>query len=191
MAVKTMAKNTGTGQYNVGWHELTISKAVDGKWTDRQGKVKRIIDLNFENYPDNMHHRVFESSNKTTGEEFKIANLFRFACAGIINVLQDPTGKNPVIQYDDEAANLVGTRINVLFVKEPSKTDGKEYSKSFDLVPVAQETEHLTWTDDDVAHLKKNVEKQYAKRTATPTNGVGTVNLDTTTTVTGDAEIPF
>ena len=186
MAVKTMAKNTGTGQYNAGWHELTISKAVDGKWND-----KRVIDLNFENYPDNMRHRVFESTNKTTGEEFKIANLFRFACAGIISVLQDPTGKNPVIQYDDEVTNLVGTRVNVLFVKETSTTDGKEYSRTFDLVPVAQEGEHLTWTHDDVERLKKGVEKQYAKRTATTTNGVGTVTLDTTTTVTGDAEIPF
>ena len=186
MAIKTMAKNTGTGQYNAGWHELTISKAVDGKWTD-----KRVIDLNFENYPDNMRHRVFESTNKTTGEEFKIANLFRFACAGIISVLQDPTGKNPVIQYDDEVTNLVGTRVNVFFVKTISKTDGNEYSKTFDLVPVVQETEHLTWTDDDVARLKNSVEKQYTKRTATTTNGVGTAHLDTTTTVTGDAEIPF
>ena len=186
MAVKTMSKNTGTGQYNAGWHELTISKAVDGKWTD-----KRVIDLNFENYPDNMRHRVFESTNKTTGEEFKIANLFRFACAGIISVLNDPTGKKPVIQYDDEVTNLVGTRVNVLFVKETSTTDGKEYSRTFDLVPVVQETEHLTWTDDDVARFKHGVEKQYAKKTATTTNGVGTVTLDTTTTVTGDAEIPF
>ena len=186
MAVKTMAKNTGTGQYNAGWHELTISKAVDGTWGD-----KRTIDLNFEGYPDNMRHRVFEASNKTTGEEFKIANLFRFACAGIISVLQDPTGKNPVIQYDDEVTNLIGTRVNVLFVKEPSTTDGKEYSRTFDLVPVVQETEHLTWTDDDVARLKNGVEKQYAKKTATTTNGVGTITLDTTTTTTTDAEVPF
>ena len=186
MAVKTMAKNTGTGQYNAGWHELTISKAVDGKWND-----KRTIDLNFENYPDQMRHRVFESHNKTSGDEFKIANLFRFACAGIIDVLNDPTGKNPVIQYDDEVTNLVGTRVNVLFVKEASTTDGKEYSRTFDLVPVVQETEHITWTNDDVARLKRNVEKQHAKRTATTTNGVGTVTLDTTTTVAGDAEIPF
>ena len=186
MAVKTMAKNTGTGQYNAGWHELTISKATDGAWGD-----KRTIDLNFEGYPDNMRHRVFESNNKTTGEEFKIANLFRFACAGIISVLNDPTGKNPVIQYDDEVTNLVGTRVNVFFIKEASKTDGKEYSKTFDLVPVVQETEHLTWTDDDVTRLKHNVEKQHAKKTAITTNGVGTVNLDTTTTVTGDVEVPY
>ena len=186
MAVKTMAKNTGTGQYNAGWHELTVSKAVDGKWGD-----KRTIDLNFEGYPDNMRHRVFEASNKTTGEEFKIANLFRFACAGIISVLNDPTGKNPVIQYDDEVTNLVGTRVNVLFVKEASTTDGKEYSRTFDLVPVAQETEHITWTDDDVARLKNGVEKQHAKRTAGTVNGIGTVNVDTTTNTTNDVDIPF
>ena len=186
MAVKTMAKNTGTGQYNAGWHELTISKAVDGTWGD-----KRTIDLNFEGYPDNMRHRVFEASNKTTGEEFKIANLFRFACAGIISVLQDPTGKNPVIQYDDEVTNLVGTRVNVYFVKTVSKTDGNEYSRTFDLVPIAQETEHLTWTDDDVARLKHGVEKQHAKKTEAAANGVGTTHLDTTTTVAGDAEVPF
>ena len=191
MAVKTMAKNTGTGQYNAGWHELTISKATDGKWTNRNGDELRTIDLNFKDYPDNIRHRVFETHNKTSGDEFKIANLFRFACAGIISVLNDPTGKNPVIQYDDEVTNLVDTRVNVLFVKETSTTDGKEYSKVFDLVPVAQETEHLTWTDDDVVRLKHGVEKQHAKKTATTTNGVGTVNLDTTTTVTGDAEVPF
>ena len=186
MAVKTMAKNTGTGQYNAGWHELTISKAVDGKWND-----KRTIDLNFENYPDNMRHRVFESHNKTSGDEFKIANLFRFACAGIISVLNDPTGKNPVIQYDDEVANLVNTRVNVLFIREKSTTDGKDYSKIFDLVPVVQETEHIVWSVDDVERLKKSVEKQYTKRTRTTPNGMGTVTLDTTTSTTGDADIPF
>ena len=185
MAVKTMAKNTGTGQYNAGWHELTISKAVDVKWKD-----KRTIDLNFENYPDNMHHRTFETFNKTSGEEFNIANLFRYACAGIISVLNDPTGKNPVIQYDDEVTNLVGTRINILFVKQTSTTDGKEYSKVFDLVPVVQETEHLTWTTDNVESLKKSVEKRYTKNNVN-SNVIGTVVADNTTTTTGDAELPF
>ena len=79
----------------------------------------------------------------------------------------------------------------VYFVKEVSTTDGKEYSRTFDLAPVAQATEHLTWTDDDVARLKHGIEKQHAKRIATTTNGVGTTHLDTTTTVAGDAEIPF
>ena len=191
MAVKTMAKNTGTGQYNAGWHELTISKATDGKWTNRNGDELRTIDLNFKDYPDNIRHRVFETHNKTSGDEFKIANLFKFACAGIISVLNDPTGKNPVIQYDDEVTNLVGTHVNVLFVKEASKTDGKEYSRTFDLVPVVQETEHLTWTVDDVQRLKKNVERQHAKKNTVTANGMDTVTVETVSTTTNDVDIPF
>ena len=184
MAVKTMAKNVGTGQYNAGWHELTISKATDGEWNG-----KRVVDLNFEGYPENMRYRVFETTNSKTGEEFKIANLFRYACAGIISVLNDPTGKNPVIQYDDEVTNLVGTKLNVFFVKKPSKTDGNEYSEVYDVVPVAQETEHLTYTEDDVARLKHSVEKRYTKKNTVNSGDLGTVSVETTTNSTAD--IPF
>ena len=180
MAVKTMAKNTG-GLYAEGWHELTVSKATDGAWND-----KRIIDLNFEGYNDSMQHRVFETHNKTSGEEFKIANLFRYACAGILGVLKDPTGKNPVIQYDDEVENLVGTRVNALFIKKHNPTTDKDYVEIYDLVPVVQKTEHLTYTEDDVSHLKAKVERRQSAKTTVSTNGVNTVTPDTTT-----ADIPF
>ena len=136
---------------------------------------------------------IFETFNKTSGEEFKIANLFRHACAGIIGVLNDPTGKNPVIQYDDEVENLVGTRINALFIKKPSSTDGKEYSEIYDMVPVAQETEYLTYTEDDVTRMKTRVEKRYSTTKNTNNNVVGTVTTDTTTTTTAgtNADVPF
>jgi len=189
MAVKTMAKNTGTGQYNAGWHELTIKDAVDGTWTDSKGVEKRTIDLTFEDYPENMRHRVFATHNRTTNEEFNIANLFRYACAGIISVLNDPTGKNPVIQYDDEVVNLVGARVNAFFFKQKSTTDDKEYSKIFDLVPVVQETEHITWTVDDVDRFKHSVEKRYTKKTTSNSGDLGTVNVETVTNSTAD--IPF
>ena len=187
MAVKTMAKNVGTGQYNAGWHELTISQATDGEWNG-----KRVVDLNFEGYPENMRYRVFETTNSKTGEEFKIANLFRYACAGIISVLNDPTGKNPVIQYDDEVVNLVGTHVNAFFFKQKSTTDDNEYSKIFDLVPVVQETEHIKWTTDDVDRLKHSVEKRYAKKSTANSGDLGTINVETTTTTTANLEdIPF
>jgi len=181
MAVKTMVKNTGSGQYTEGWHELTISKATDGNWNE-----KRIIDLHFEGYNESMHHRVFETVNKTSGEEFKIANLFRYACAGILGVLNDPTGKNPVIQYDDEVINLVGTRVNALFVKKLNNETDKEYVEIYDLVPVVQETEHLTYTEDDVSRLKAKVEKRQSTKTVPSTNGVETVTPNAAT-----ADIPF
>ena len=192
MAVKTMKKNTGSGQFTAGWHELTIRTAVDGTWTDKAGVNKRTVQLTFEDYPDGMNHMVFATHNKTSGEEFNIANLFRYACAGIIAVLNDPTGKDPVIQYDDEVANLVGTRVNAFFYKQKSTTDDKEYSKVFDLVPVVQETEHIIWDTDAVDRLKHSVEKRYTKQHGSVVNNtIGTVNVDTTTNVTSDAEIPF
>ena len=58
MAVKTMAKNTGGGQYTAGWHELTISKAVDGEWND-----KRTIDLNFKDYKQDYIRKNSEGLN--------------------------------------------------------------------------------------------------------------------------------
>ena len=192
MAVKTMQKNTGSGQFTAGWHELTIRTAVDGTWTDKAGTNKRTVQLTFEDYPDGMNHMVFATHNKTSGEEFNIANLFRYACAGIIAVLNDPTGKDPVIQYDDEVANLVGTRVNALFYKQKSTTDDKEYSKVFDLVPVVQETEHITWNTDAVDRLKHSVEKRYTKQHGSVVNNtIGAVNVDTTTSTTSDVEIPF
>ena len=192
MAVKTMKKNTGSGQFTAGWHELTIRTAVDGTWTDKAGVNKRTVQLTFEDYPDGMNHMVFATHNKTTEEEFNIANLFKYACAGIIAVLNDPTGKDPVIQYDDEVANLVGTRVNAFFYKQKSTTDDKEYSKIFDLAPVVQETKHIIWDTDAVDRLKHSVEKRYTKQHGTVVNNtIGTVNVDTTTNVTSDAEIPF
>ena len=187
MAVKTMEQNTGTGLFNAGWHELTISSAEYNTYEAPNGKTKKFVELHFEGYPETMHLRIYEATNRETGVEFKIANLFRYACAGIIDVLKDPTGKKPVIQYDDEATNLVGTHINAFFHKVPTD-DGKEYSRIFDTIaPIEQETEHVTWTADDVTRLKHAAEKNFT-RVKEMNNGVPVVN---TTTHTENVDIPF
>ena len=160
MAVKTMSVPSGTGQFNVGWHDLTISKAEYSVWKDPNGIDKKYVDLWFDGYPDNMNLRMYEVVNKETGEEFKIANLFRYTNAGIIETLNDPTGKKPIIQYDDDAVNLVGKRIHAYFYKE-QKT-GNEYSRIFDTIaPVEQEGEHISWTADQVTSLKASAEKNF------------------------------
>ena len=61
MAVKTMPMSTGTGQYNAGWHEVTIRHATADAWTNPKGEVKRYIDLLFDGYPDNMNLRIYEA----------------------------------------------------------------------------------------------------------------------------------
>jgi len=189
MAVKTMSQKTSTGLYDAGWHELVISSAAYDTWKAPDGTVKRYVDLSFEGY-DHMDLRIYEAKNRETDVEFKIANLFRYACAGIIDILNDPTGKNPVIQYDDEAENLVGTRINVFFFKQTSD-DGKEYSRPFDTVaPVEQETEHVSWTADQVVRLKASAEKNFVRVKGEKVNHT---NHHTTAkaTTTSDAELPF
>ena len=189
MAVKTMEQNTGTGLFNAGWHELTVSSAAYDTYKAPNGKVKRYVELHFEGYPENMHLRIYEAVNRETGVEFKIANLFRYACAGIITVLKDPTGNKPVIQYDDEAENLIGTRINAFFYKKLDEVSGKEYSRIFDTVaPVEQETEYVLWTADQVTRLKASAEKNFTRVKGT-SNGVPVMN--TTTNHNDNVDIPF
>ena len=192
MAVKTMPVSSGTGQYNVGWHDLLISKAEYGAWKSPDGTSKRYVDLWFDGYTDNMNLRMYEVVNKETGEEFKIANLFRYANAGIIDVLNDPTGKKPIIQYDDDATNLVGKRIHAYFYKE-QKT-GNEYSRIFDTVaPVEQEGDHITWTADQVFALKASAEKNFNRvhSSDTTTNGTLLKSTPITQTSTSSDDVPF
>ena len=189
MAVKTMSQKTSTGLYDAGWHELVISSAAYDTWKAPDGTAKRYVDLSFEGY-DHMDLRIYEAKNRETDVEFKIANLFHYACAGIIDILNDPTGKNPVIQYDDEAENLVGTRINVFFYKKKAD-DGNEYSRPFDTVaPVEQETKYVSWTADDVARLKASAEKNFVRVKG---DKVDHTNHHTTAKATtiSDAELPF
>lgn len=166
MAVKTMSVSSGgNDKFAEGWHELTIKTAEYG-----ESAGKKIITLTFEGYPDNMDLRVYEAFTKKDNQEFKISSLFKNANAGIMGVLNDPSGKHPVIQYDDEAENLVSKKINVLFYKE--KKTGKGYTRMHDMfAPVEQQGEHLSFTAEEVATsqagIKKGLDAFLAKQ---PTN---------------------
>ena len=188
MAVKTMPMSTGTGQYNAGWHEVTIRHATADVWTNPKGEVRRYIDLLFDGYPDNMNLRIYEAKNSETGEEFKLVNLFRYAMAGIIDVLNDPTGKKPILQYDDDVVNLVGRHINVLVYKNKDN-----YSDFFDTVaPVEQEGEHYSFTTDQVTSLKASAEKGLARSSKSNHVTNGTVLQGTPiTSNTSNEDVPF
>tara|TARA_R100001594_G_scaffold97288_2_gene131525 strand:- start:1723 stop:2298 length:576 start_codon:yes stop_codon:yes gene_type:complete len=191
MAVKTMSANSGgDGKFDDGWHELTIASASYGNYKAATGD-KRYVSLQFEGYPDNMDLRIYEVTNKTTGEEFKIANLFKYANAGIMGVLNDPTGKKPVIQYDDDAEGLVGKKVHILFYKE--RKTGKGYTRMFDTIaPVEQEGEHISYTADQVSGIKLSIEKNLEKMLSSQTTSdFATTTVDSESTVAGDATIPF
>ena len=188
MAVKTMPMSTGTGLYNEGWHEVTIRQATQDVWKGPQGKSSTYIDLLFKDYADNMNLRVFEVRNKETNEEFKLANLFRYAMAGIIEKLDDPTGKKPILQYDDDVKNLVGKHVNAFIYKNE-----KGYNTFHNTVaPVEQEGEHYSFTADKVTALKSSVEKNFSKSNKSNHLTNGTVLKGTPVTHTASSEdIPF
>jgi len=161
MAIKTMSASTGGGNFSEGWHEVTITKAEYGVYNGPDGD-KRYLDAWFQDYPENMNIRVYETFNKTDKTEFKIANFFKYANAGIVGVLKDPNGKHPLIQYDDEASGLIGKTVNVYLYKE-TKT-GNNYSRLFDdIAPIVQEGEHLSYDSKAVESIKKGVETRCKK----------------------------
>ena len=180
MALKTMAMNTTTGHFDDGWHELTIATAKAGSYND-----KGYLDITFEGYPDNLNARVYEAINGTTGEEFKIANLFKYANAGIVGVLEDPTGKNPVIQYDDAPKNLVDKTVNVYLFKV-----GKYSQAANRIAHVVQEGEHLSYNEKDVEAIKKScmrgIQMQIDKAKLKADSKVTTA-----TSTTSTEDIPF
>ena len=181
MAIKTMAMSSGNEQYNKGWHTLEISNAKYGTWENGDNS-KTYLDIWFKDYPENFNMRIFEAHEKATQEEFKISNIFKRANAGIISVLKDPTGKRPVIQYDDEASGLVGKSINCYFYKEQGK-DGKTYARAFeDIAPVVQKGEHLSYTEEQVSGIKTSVENRVQKIQDKSKNGTSNVT---------DDDIPF
>ena len=161
MAIKTMSASTGGSKFEEGWHEVVISKAEYGVYESDIPDTddKRYLDVWFEDYPDNMNLRAYEVFNKATNEEFKVANIFKYANAGIVGVLKDPNGKHPVIQFDDEAKGLIGKTINIYVYKE--NKSGNSYSRVFDsIAPIVQEGEHLSFKTTDVDSIKSGAEKR-------------------------------
>jgi len=184
MAVKTMSANSGgNGKFTDGWHEVTITSAVYGVY-QANDTDKKYITLNFDGYPEKMDLRIYEVFNQKTNEEFKISNLFKYANAGIIAVLQDPTGKKPVIQYDDEAENLVGKTVHILLYKEQKTGNG--YTRMFDSVaPVEQEGEHLSYTAEQVTAIQSGIEKNLEKMLS-KNNEYATTTVEATSNMTSD-----
>jgi len=156
MAVKTVTVGSGGSDYDAGWKQLTIKNA---KYDNYNGN--KFIDIWFDDYPDNMNARVYETINKTTKEEFRISSWFRFANAGILEVIDNGSGK-PVVKYDDDVENLSGKEINVLFYRET--TGDGEYARIWrEPAPIMTETDtgssEIPYTEKDVSFWKTRSER--------------------------------
>ena len=152
MAIKTVTVGSGGSDYEAGWKQLTIKNA---KYDNYSGN--KFIDIWFDDYPDNMNARVYETINSKTKEEFRISSWFRFANAGILEVIDNGSGK-PVVKYDDDVENLSGKEINVLFHRET--TGDGEYARIWrEPAPIMMETDELSYTEKDVSFWKTRSER--------------------------------
>ena len=154
MAIKTMSHSSGGGKWSEGWHTLTISKGEYGDWND-----KKYIDIFFDGYPETFKLRVFQAQNKENHEEFAIARFFKFANAGVIDIIKSSDGKE-ALQYDDDVKGLVGKQINGFFYMD-NKGD-KQYAKISDrIAPTVQLGDIISYSEDDVLYWKSVSEKHY------------------------------
>ena len=148
--MKTMTIRKGGGSNLApGWKTLTVTNAKYGTW-----EGKRYLDIWFEDLPESCNGRIYEAIGKD-GEEFSIAQVFRFANAGLGEVLTNATG-DATVQYDDSAENLIGQSLNVFMHK-----DG-EYSRILkQFAPTEFENAVEKFTDSDVLYWKGRAEKYY------------------------------
>jgi hypothetical protein len=153
MRTVTVRKGTGV-DYSTGWHELTINNAKYGKFQETA-----FLQISFEEYPENFNLRVYAKEGND-GEEFAIANVFRFANAGIsTETLNDGSG-NVTLKLDDNPEHLVGKRINVFFY--PEENNGNTYARAYSsIAPTVLEGAAETFTERDVAYWKKKAEERY------------------------------
>ena len=142
-----------------GWKEVTVSNA---KYDDYNGS--RFIDVNFDGYPGSLRLRVYESVNKTTGEEWRIGQLFRFANAGITGGLEGANG-SMVMKIDDNAANLKGKTLNVYFYKKG------EYTEVYrDFAPSVFKNDVEEFNENDVSYWKGRTEKNFKEYNGSSTH---------------------
>ena len=185
--MRTLTVKQGGSLWGTGWHTLTVSTA---KYGDYNGS--KFLEIGFKDYPDNFTLRIYAKVGKD-GEEFVIGNVFRFANAGITEVLEG-TGGDKVAKIDDSAEQMVNRQLNVLFYK-----DG-DYTRAYSSVaPTVFENAIDTFTESDVEFWKNKAETRF--RDYTPGNGTvstngtisenGTAGVPHTSTETSTEEIPF
>ena len=144
--------NSISSDWSHGWKEVTLKNAKYGMYNNEV----RYVDAWFEEYPETINLRLYEAKSKDTGEEFAIAKLFKLANAGQLGEVQDSNGKKSV-QYDDDAVNLNGKKLQVFFYKNE---DG--YFRVLNrFAPVPQTGKIWSFNEDDSTYWKKQAEKYY------------------------------
>ena len=166
--MRTLTIKQGGSSWATGWHILTVSTAKYGTYND-----SKFLEIGFSDYPDNFTLRIYAKKDPKSGEEFVIGNVFRFANAGITEVLEG-TGGDKVVKLDDSAEQMVGKKLNIFFYK-----DG-DYTRAYSSVaPTVFENGIDTFTESDVEFWKGKAETRF--HNYTPGNGTVSTNGTTDT----------
>ena len=179
--MRTLTVKQGGSVWTTGWHTLTVTAAKYGTYNE-----SKFLELGFKDYPDNFTLRIYAKKGKD-GEEFVIGNVFRFANAGIAEVLEG-TGGDKVVKIDDSAEQMVDKSLNIFFYK-----DG-EFTRAYSSVaPTVFENAIDTFTENDVEFWKDKAETRFRNYTPGSNNTNGTaIHSDSSlnSEVTSE-EIPF
>ena len=160
--MRTLTIKQGGSNWSTGWHTLTVSTAKYGTYND-----SKFIELGFADYPENFTLRIYAKKGRD-GEEFAIGYVFRFANAGITEVLEG-TGGDKVVKIDDSATEMVGKDLNIFFYK-----DG-DYTRAYSSVaPTVFENTIDIFTETDVEFWKGKAETRFQNYTP----GNGTINIE-------------
>ena len=150
MLTMTVKSGGGTGDYTPGWKKVTVKSAAYG--THEQS---RFIDMWFEEYGDNFNARIWEKKDKE-GNEFAIANLFRFANAGIETVQANGSANSKVVQINDKAENLHTKQIWIYLYKNE-----EGYARVLQRIAPVEFTNELDTIDDSSVTYWKTKAEQY------------------------------
>jgi hypothetical protein len=161
----TVKKGSGSGNFEPGWKQVKANKAAYGSLENGA----KYIDVWFEGYPENFNLRMYAKTNKD-GEEFAIANLFRFANAGIQEVVDSQSNSDVIVKIDDSAANLVGQEFWIYLYKNE-----EGYSRVLQrIAPTEFDGSLDTFTESDVNYWKGRAE-QYFNEWVKPNIGSSTM----------------
>ena len=150
MLKMTVKSGGGTGDYTPGWKKVTIKSAAYG--THEQS---RYIDMWFEEYGDNFNARIWEKKDKE-GNEFAIANFFRFANAGIQTVEANGSANSKVVQIDDRAENLHTKKVWIYLYK-----NNEGYARVLQRIAPVEFTNQLDTMDESSVIYWKTKAEQY------------------------------
>ena len=153
MAITMTVKKGGGGSFAPGWHKVTTRKASYGSLENGA----KFIDVWFNEFPsDNFNMRMYAKTSKD-GEEFAIANLFRHANAGILEVVDNDSGGDSVVKIDDAATNMVDKTFNIFLYKN----DDGYYRVLAKIAPDKYEGKLDTIKENDVEYWKGKAEDYY------------------------------